>query len=163
MEQFIFRRAPLGLYPSGKDLAVSRVPHLCEWSITTLQYLATTTLVGARAIFVLSDDFISIRVSPFGVGSMEPYDVSAITLWIHSVSGHCISVFDFIDFSLYPYCSLEHRSLLGHWLQTLVTLGIIAYGQLYIALATPMIWGDFIYLTLWCLYSLWRFLLFIDD
>ena len=94
--------------------------------------------------------FISIRVPPFGVGSMEPYDVSAIALWIHSVSGHCFSALDFIDFLVYPHCSLEHRSLLGHWLQTLVTLGIIAYGHLFIALATPMIWGDFIYSTLWC-------------
>ena len=76
--------------------------------------MAITTSVGARAILVLSDDFISIPVPPFGVGSMEPYDVSAITLWIHSVSGHCFSVFDFIDFSVYPHCSLEHRSLLGH-------------------------------------------------
>ena len=107
--------------------------------------------------------FISIQVPPFGVGSMEPYDVSAITLWIHSVSGHCFSVFDFIDFSVYfPLlfgASIFAWALItdsGHYWDYFLWASFYSFGY-----ADDMR-RFYLFYTL-VLISLWRFLLFIDD
>lgn len=163
MEQFIFRRAPLGLYPSGKDLAVSRVPHLCEWSITTLQYLAITTLVGARAILVLSDDFYihsstAIRCWFYGTIRCKcDYLVDSQCLWtlLFSVWFHWLFSISPLLFgaSIFAWALITDS---GHSWDYCLWATLYSFGY-----ADDMR-RFYLFYTL-VLISLWRFLLFIDD
>ena len=91
-----------------------RVSHRCEWYITNNSTRQQRLWSGT--CILISDDFIFPWVPPFGDGSMESHDVSAITLRIYSTYGCYFSVLCFIDFQdMFPNALWSIHSLLWHW------------------------------------------------
>ena len=162
----------MGIYPFG-DVAI-RAYRIGASDISQTTVLGNNdfgricaTLVGHVHIDFWW--FIFPWVSPFGDGSLEPHDVSAITLGIYSTYGCYFSVLCYIDFRIcflllsgafIPCSGIDFSDSGPHYCIDFTDSGPYYYYRLW---ATVYSFGyaddmrHIIYLTLWCWLSLWRF------